>query len=239
MRSGDRVEPRRQAYAEGRWREATTYYTHSRDELERLGDVTQAAFAGANLGEVLISRGLLEEAETVLDGRADDSPRSRARHGFHLRGDAARTSRTGPRRLRCSHRGPRPHRRRGGRDRQRVVCPRSVDLPRRGATPDEANRRARSTCSTTPSARSGSSRHRSRRTSRASVRSRWARSATPRRRSSRPSWRSRSRAASDCSTRRSRRLGPSRICSRVEGEARAREALDEAESLAQRLAEMS
>ena len=33
------------AYAEGRWREATSYYTHSRDELERLGDVTQAAFA--------------------------------------------------------------------------------------------------------------------------------------------------------------------------------------------------
>ena len=54
------------AYAEGRWREATEYYTHSRDELERLGDWTQAAFAGANLGEVLISRGLLEEAETVL-----------------------------------------------------------------------------------------------------------------------------------------------------------------------------
>ena len=55
------------AYAEGRWREATEYYSHSRDELERLGDVTQAAFASANIGEVLISRRLLEEAETVLD----------------------------------------------------------------------------------------------------------------------------------------------------------------------------
>jgi class 3 adenylate cyclase/tetratricopeptide (TPR) repeat protein len=54
------------AYAEGRWREATEYYSHSRDELERLGDVTQAAFASANIGEVLISRGLLEEAEKVL-----------------------------------------------------------------------------------------------------------------------------------------------------------------------------
>jgi tetratricopeptide (TPR) repeat protein len=55
------------AYAEGRWRDATDYYTHSRDELERLGDSTQAAFAGANLGEVLISRGLLDAAATVLE----------------------------------------------------------------------------------------------------------------------------------------------------------------------------
>ena len=55
-----------QAYAEGRWRDATSYYTHSRDELERLGDSTQAAFAGANLGEVLISRGSLHDAESVL-----------------------------------------------------------------------------------------------------------------------------------------------------------------------------
>ena len=56
-----------QAYAEGRWRDASTYYTHSREELERLGDSTQAAFAGANLGEVLISRGLLDEAEAALE----------------------------------------------------------------------------------------------------------------------------------------------------------------------------
>ena len=56
-----------QAYAEGRWREAATYYTHSRDELERLGDSTQAAWSGANLGEVLISRGALDEAREVLD----------------------------------------------------------------------------------------------------------------------------------------------------------------------------
>ena len=57
-----------QAYAEGRWRDATSYYTHSRDELERLGDSTQAAFASANLGEVLISRGELHDAESVLSG---------------------------------------------------------------------------------------------------------------------------------------------------------------------------
>ncbi len=54
------------AYAEGRWREAAEYYAHSRDELARLGDATQAAFASANLGEVLVSRGLLDEAQTVL-----------------------------------------------------------------------------------------------------------------------------------------------------------------------------
>ena len=56
-----------QAYAEGRWREAADYYMHSRDELERLGDSTQAAWSGANLGEVLISRGALDEASVVLD----------------------------------------------------------------------------------------------------------------------------------------------------------------------------
>jgi ATP/maltotriose-dependent transcriptional regulator MalT len=55
------------AYAEGYWRDATTHYTHSRDELERLGDSTLAAFASANLGEVLISRGLVDEAKTVLE----------------------------------------------------------------------------------------------------------------------------------------------------------------------------
>jgi tetratricopeptide (TPR) repeat protein len=56
-----------QAYAEGRWRDAASYYTQSQEELERLGDSTQAAFAGANLGEVLISRALLDEAELVLE----------------------------------------------------------------------------------------------------------------------------------------------------------------------------
>jgi predicted ATPase/class 3 adenylate cyclase len=55
-----------QAYAEGRWAEATRYYEHARDELERLGDSTRAAIASANLGEVLISKGSLEDAEAVL-----------------------------------------------------------------------------------------------------------------------------------------------------------------------------
>jgi class 3 adenylate cyclase/tetratricopeptide (TPR) repeat protein len=56
-----------QAYAEGRWHDATSYYTHSREELERLGDSTQAAFAGANLGEVLVSRGLFDDAQEILE----------------------------------------------------------------------------------------------------------------------------------------------------------------------------
>jgi class 3 adenylate cyclase/tetratricopeptide (TPR) repeat protein len=55
-----------QAYAEGRWRDATNYYTHARNEFERLGDSTQAAFADMNMGEVLISRGSLDDAESVL-----------------------------------------------------------------------------------------------------------------------------------------------------------------------------
>ena len=56
-----------QAYAEGRWGEASTYYMHSQEELQRVGDSTHAAFVGANLGEVLISRGVLDDAESVLD----------------------------------------------------------------------------------------------------------------------------------------------------------------------------
>lgn len=55
------------AYAQGRWHEATRRYSNARDEFERVGDVTQAAHAGANLGEVLISRGLYDEAEAVLN----------------------------------------------------------------------------------------------------------------------------------------------------------------------------
>jgi tetratricopeptide (TPR) repeat protein len=45
-----------------------------------VGDTTQAAHAGANLGEVLISRGLFAEAETVLRD-ADAALRS---SGYHL-----------------------------------------------------------------------------------------------------------------------------------------------------------
>lgn len=54
------------AYAQGRWREATELYGNALKEFERVGDTTQAAHAAANLGEVLISRQLLDEAEAVL-----------------------------------------------------------------------------------------------------------------------------------------------------------------------------
>ncbi len=54
------------AYGEGRWQDATQLYGHARDEFERVGDSTQAAHAAANLGEVLVSRGFLDEAEEVL-----------------------------------------------------------------------------------------------------------------------------------------------------------------------------
>jgi class 3 adenylate cyclase/tetratricopeptide (TPR) repeat protein len=68
------------AYAQGRWREATTLYGNARNEFERVGDTTQAAHAGANLGEVLIGRGLLDEAEAVLND-ADATLRAA---GYHL-----------------------------------------------------------------------------------------------------------------------------------------------------------
>ena len=55
------------AYAQGRWREASELYGNALKELERVGDTTQAAHAAANLGEVLISRQLLDEAEAVLN----------------------------------------------------------------------------------------------------------------------------------------------------------------------------
>ena len=55
------------AYAQGRWREATLLYENALKEFERVGDTTQAALAAANLGEVLISRQLLDEAEAVLN----------------------------------------------------------------------------------------------------------------------------------------------------------------------------
>ncbi len=54
------------AYALGRWREATELYENALKEFERVGDTTQAALAAANLGEVLISRQLLDVAEAVL-----------------------------------------------------------------------------------------------------------------------------------------------------------------------------
>jgi tetratricopeptide (TPR) repeat protein len=54
------------AYAHGTFGEASERYSSARDEFERVGDVTQAAYAAANLGEVLVTSRRLEEAEAVL-----------------------------------------------------------------------------------------------------------------------------------------------------------------------------
>ena len=55
-----------QAYADGRWDEAVDWYLRAREDCARAGDRQHTAIAGANLGEVLISRGELVEAEKVL-----------------------------------------------------------------------------------------------------------------------------------------------------------------------------
>ncbi len=54
------------AYAEGRWDEAVTHYTRAQEDLQRVGDPAHAGLAGANLGELLVSRGALDQAEPVL-----------------------------------------------------------------------------------------------------------------------------------------------------------------------------
>ena len=58
------------AFAQGRWAEAARLYEGARKEFERVGDVTQAAYAAANLGEVLVVRGSAR-AETVLTDARD------------------------------------------------------------------------------------------------------------------------------------------------------------------------
>ena len=55
-----------QAYADGNWDEAIEWYRRSQENCLRAGDRATAAVAGANLGEVLVSRGSLDEAEALL-----------------------------------------------------------------------------------------------------------------------------------------------------------------------------
>jgi tetratricopeptide (TPR) repeat protein len=55
-----------EAYFEGRWNEAADYYSESRDAFERAGNVVYAAMAAANIGEVLVDQGRLDEAEPML-----------------------------------------------------------------------------------------------------------------------------------------------------------------------------
>jgi class 3 adenylate cyclase/tetratricopeptide (TPR) repeat protein len=55
-----------QAYWEGEWEDAVKYYARARDAFVRAGNEAEAATCGANIGEVLVSQGRLEEAEEVL-----------------------------------------------------------------------------------------------------------------------------------------------------------------------------
>ena len=55
-----------QSYADGRWSEALELYARARDDCQRSGDRQNAAVATANLGELLVSKGEIEEAERVL-----------------------------------------------------------------------------------------------------------------------------------------------------------------------------
>ncbi|MEX2424387.1 MAG: adenylate/guanylate cyclase domain-containing protein [Acidimicrobiia bacterium] len=54
------------AYAAGRWADAVATYSRSRDAFRMVGNEPQAALAGANLGEVLVSLDRLDEAVRVL-----------------------------------------------------------------------------------------------------------------------------------------------------------------------------
>jgi tetratricopeptide (TPR) repeat protein len=56
-----------QAYADGDWDKAVAFYTRAQEVSRRSGNDHAAGAAAANLGEVLISRGRLEEAEIVLN----------------------------------------------------------------------------------------------------------------------------------------------------------------------------
>jgi len=55
-----------QAYSEGRWDDAVTWYRRAHEHALESGDLRSAAVAGANLAEVLVSRGALAEAEAML-----------------------------------------------------------------------------------------------------------------------------------------------------------------------------
>jgi tetratricopeptide (TPR) repeat protein len=54
------------AYDEGRWKEAAEAYARAGEVYARAGNLTAAALCGANLGEVLVSQGRLDEAEPLL-----------------------------------------------------------------------------------------------------------------------------------------------------------------------------
>ena len=55
-----------QAYADGRWDEATELYVQAREDCLRAGDRPHAAHLGSSLAELLIGKGELDEAERLL-----------------------------------------------------------------------------------------------------------------------------------------------------------------------------
>lgn len=55
-----------QAYADGRWSDAVEWYERAQEDSRVAGDRQTVAFVGANLGEVLVSLGRVDEAEIVL-----------------------------------------------------------------------------------------------------------------------------------------------------------------------------
>jgi tetratricopeptide (TPR) repeat protein len=55
-----------QAYSDGRWDEAISFYIRGQDASRRSGNDAMEGVAATNLGEVLISKGRLTEAEVVL-----------------------------------------------------------------------------------------------------------------------------------------------------------------------------
>lgn len=56
------------AFFAGRWDEALSWYSSSRDIDVRTGDVVDAAFVETNIAELLVKRGQLAEAEPLLQG---------------------------------------------------------------------------------------------------------------------------------------------------------------------------
>jgi class 3 adenylate cyclase/tetratricopeptide (TPR) repeat protein len=55
------------AFFAGRWDEALSWYSSSRDIAVRTGDVVDAAFVDTNVAELLVKRGQLAEAEPLLE----------------------------------------------------------------------------------------------------------------------------------------------------------------------------
>ena len=56
-----------EAYFSGRWDDAVARYAEARDALLKAGNAVQAANASANIAEVLVDQGRLDEAEPVLE----------------------------------------------------------------------------------------------------------------------------------------------------------------------------